>query len=241
MDEFAEPPTEMLLGPVQRPGSIYELIRDDIVHGRLAPNARLKVGELAAAYGTSTNPVREALQQLRGEGFVVISHNRGARVTPIDDDFVRDVMEIEVLIEPHLTRWFVDLATRADIERLEQIQAEIEVLEFADTRRYSDLDTQFHRVFYDRHYNRHALDLWWRHREILGALSRDTHFAVWRGEAIVREHRQLIDCVRRHDADGAAEVVALHVRGSGQHLAEQLRAMRRPFVGPPLRGGAGQP
>jgi DNA-binding GntR family transcriptional regulator len=43
--------------------SVYEMIREDIISARLQPNARLKVADLAAAYGTSANPVREALQQ----------------------------------------------------------------------------------------------------------------------------------------------------------------------------------
>ncbi len=111
--------------------SIYERLRDDIIHGRVKANERLKVAELATRMGTSTNPVREALQQLRGEGFVIMTPNRGARVRPIDEDFVRDICEIEVLIEPALTRWFVGIVTKADIEELERIQAEIEELNFA--------------------------------------------------------------------------------------------------------------
>jgi DNA-binding GntR family transcriptional regulator len=214
-------------GEGDRPATIYELIRDDIVQGRLAPNTRLKVSALAEGYGTSTNPVREALQQLRGEGFVVITPNRGARVRPMDDAFIRDVIEIELLLEPHFTRAFVDIATNDDIERLEHLQLQIEVIGFADTVRYSALDTQFHRIVYDRHYNQHALDIWWKHRDILGALSRHTRFALWRGEAIIAEHRELIACIKRHDADGAAAVVAAHVRGSGKHLTEQIRAMRQ--------------
>src|SRR6201991_5320042 len=82
--------------------SDYELIRDDIVSGRLRANERLKVADLAERHGTSTNPVREALQQLRGEGFVVMEPNRGARVRPIDEEFIRDIYEIEMLIEPAL-------------------------------------------------------------------------------------------------------------------------------------------
>ncbi|HVX81426.1 MAG TPA: GntR family transcriptional regulator [Devosiaceae bacterium] len=226
MDQTAPaPPVE----PARRPGAgatIYERIRDDIVQGRLAPNARLKTSELAHAYGTSTNPVREALQQLRGEGFVVITPNRGARVRAMDDAFVRDVLEIEMLLEPHFTRWFVEIATDEDIARLEALQQRIEETGFDDTVRYSELDTQFHRVFYDRHYNQHALDLWWRHRDVLGALSRHTRFARWREEAIIGEHRALIEAVRRHDVEGAAKIVEAHVRGSGQHLAEQIRARR---------------
>lgn len=224
MDGFADTFPEAKQARGDQSATLYALIRDDIVEGRLAPNTRLKASALAERYGTSTNPVREALQQLRGEGFVVISPNRGARVRPMDDAFVRDILEIEVLIEPHLTRWFVEIATGEDIARLEALQAQIEDLAFADEPRYSDLDTQFHLVFYDRHYNRHAYDLWWRHRAILRALSRNIRFAHWRGEAILKEHRELIDCVRRHDADGAAAIVAEHVRGSGEHLIQQLHA-----------------
>ena len=116
--------------------SVYEMIREDIVSGRLGPNERLKVAELAERYETSTNPVREALQQLRGEGFVLMEPNRGARVRPIDADFVRDIIEIEVLIEPALTRWFVSIAGDSDIIELEAIQAEIEANNFEDRTRH---------------------------------------------------------------------------------------------------------
>ena len=116
-------------------GSIYELIREDIVSGRLAANERLGVAELAERLSTSSNPVREALQQLRGEGFVVVTPNRGARVRPIDQDFVRDIYEIEMLLEPALTRWFVGMVTDADIAELERVQAEIAIADFAIRQR----------------------------------------------------------------------------------------------------------
>ncbi|UJW84925.1 GntR family transcriptional regulator [Devosia sp. SL43] len=210
-----------------QPGTIYELIREDIISGRLEPNARLKVGELATAYGTSTNPVREALQQLRGEGFVMMEANRGARVVAIDEAFVRDIIEIEVLIEPALTRWFVSIVTDADIADLEVAQAAIEALNFADPKQHGELDTRFHQLIYDRHYNRHAADLWWKHREILRAISRRFPTSLSRRMAVLSEHRELIACIRAQNADGAAAVVARHVEGSGRHIIEQMGVARR--------------
>ncbi len=203
--------------------SIYERLRDDIIHGRVKANERLKVAELAARMGTSTNPVREALQQLRGEGFVVMMPNRGARVRPIDEEFVRDICEIEVLIEPALTRWFVGVATRADVDELERIQAEIEALNFSDELKHSNLDMQFHRLMYDRHYNRHAVDLWIRHRQILWAISRGFPTSLSRQSNVLEEHRELIGCIKEQDADGAANAIAKHVGGSGRHIIERMR------------------
>jgi len=204
---------------------VYELIRQDIVEGRLDANERLKIGALAARYGSSTNPVREALQQLRGEGFVVFSHNRGARVRTIDEAFVRNIYEVEMLIEPYLTRWFVGLVGETDIRRLERIQAAIEDLDFVDLALNTRLDTQFHRVLYDRHYNRHVVEMWWKHREILGAISRRFSLSLQRRAAVLREHRMLIECLRAQDADGAARTVAAHVEGAGRHMIEQMRAI----------------
>ena len=227
MSEFkAKPPAGIdPIGASSAGASVYELIREDIIEGRLRANERLIVTELASRHGTSTNPVREALQVLRGEGFVIIAPNRGARVRPIDQDFIRDISEIGVLIEPVLTRWFVGMATPDDIAELERLQALIEENNFADPLRHSELDTAFHTVMYQRHYNRHAAELWWKHREVLRAVGRRFNFTLARRAAVMREHRELIEHVKGQDADKAAETIERHVAGSGRHLVEQMRAL----------------
>jgi DNA-binding GntR family transcriptional regulator len=174
MSEFrARPPIGLEpLGATGEGTSVFELIREEIIEGRLRANERLVVADLAQRHGTSTNPVREALQQLRGEGFVIITPNRGARVRPIDEDFIRDITEVTVLIEPFLVRWFVSMATDEDIRELERIQGLIEDNAFKDPVLHSEIDTAFHTLMYERHYNRHVAQLWWRNREVLRAVTR---------------------------------------------------------------------
>ena len=212
------------------PDSVYVRIRQDVLSGRLSANERLKISSLAERYQTSTNPVREALQQLRGEGLVVFSPNRGARVREIDEDFVRDIYEIETLIEPYLTRWFVGVCTETDIAALEAIQADIIVLNFTDVARHLDLDTQFHRRMYAQHYNRHAVDLWWSHREMLGAISAGHPISLRRQREVLQEHPALIAALKDHDEERAAKVITQHVRGSGKHIIDRLR-VRQPSPG----------
>ena len=53
-------------------------------------NVILVVADLAKRHGTSATPVREVLQLLRGEGFVIFTRTKGARVRPIDRDFIRE-------------------------------------------------------------------------------------------------------------------------------------------------------
>jgi len=221
----AQPPAGIDPTGVSDEGAaVYELIRDDIISGRLSANERLVVSELAQRHGSSGNPVREALQLLRAQGFVVIAHNKGARVRPIDQEFVRDIYEIGVLIEPALTRWFVNMATDEDIATLEELQDEIEANNFADPVLHSELDTQFHTVMYERHYNRLASEIWWKHREVLRAVARRINFTLARRAQVVRDHRELIHLVKSGEADKAAALVAQHVDGSGRHILEQMRA-----------------
>lgn len=226
IDFKAKPPMGIdATGASTEGASVHELIRDDIIEGRLKANERLIVADLAQRHGTSTNPIREALQLLRGEGFVIFTPNRGARVRPIDQDFVRDIYEIGVLIEPALTRWFVaSMATHEDIVELERIQNLIEENNFADQFLHSELDTAFHTVMYQRHYNRHAAELWWKHREVLRAVSRRFNFTLSRRAQVLRDHRELIELIKAGEAEKAAELVGRHVEGSGRHILEQMRA-----------------
>lgn len=227
MTEFSltsDPPADAdRRGP---PSSVYARMREDIIEGRIPGESRLKVRDLARLYDVSTNPVREALQQLRGEGFVVLSPNRGARVRSIDEVFLRDTIEIELLIEPFLTKWFADVATPADIAALSLIQDEIEANGFSDLARNSQLDTRFHGLIYERHPNKRAFDLWWNHREILSAVVCRFPIGISRRAAVIDEHHQVIACLKAHDAAGVEAAMVRHVSGSGQHIMEQMRVYR---------------
>lgn len=226
MAEFkARPPVGIDATGVSEEGAaVYELIRDDIISNRLKANDRLVVAELSGRHGATGNAVREALQLLRSQGFVLMAHNKGARVRPIDEEFVRDIYEIGVLIEPALVRWFVSMATPADIAHLEGIQDEIEANDFADPVLHSELDTQFHTLMYERHYNHLTAELWWKHREVLRAVTRRFSFTLARRAQVMRDHRELIQWIKEGDADKAAALIAQHVEGSGRHILEQMRA-----------------
>lgn len=203
---------------------LYETIRDDIIAGRLKPNERLVVADLAKKHGTSTNPIREVLQLLRGEGYVVFSPNRGARVRPIDEEFIRNIYEISALIEPELARWFVGMATDRDVRELERIQALIEQNNFADPLLHNDLDIQFHTVMYERHYNRQAVEIWWKYRVVLWVVPQKFTVTLARRSQILRDHRDLIQLIKNGDAETAAAVMGRHVEGASRHLREHMRA-----------------
>ena len=83
-------------------GRLQQLLREEILDGRIPAGSRLKVSDIIARFGTSTNPAREALQGLEGEGLVIITPNRGARVRLINEDLVRNIFDIRALLEPYI-------------------------------------------------------------------------------------------------------------------------------------------
>lgn len=203
---------------------LRDLIRTDIVVGHLAPGTRLKIADLAARYDTSAIPVREALQQLQGEGIVTFVANRGASVRVIDADFIRDIHEIRALIEPFLIRWFVRHHREDEMAALEALQREYDA-EVAAGRldRTHDLNRAFHGICYDGHYNREALVTAHRHTDLIGALFNRFPRSRARCQAISREHWDIIAAVRKQDKDAAARLMGEHVRRAGRHMIETMQ------------------
>ena len=95
-------------------------LRRDIIAGFFQLGTWLKTEHLAARYGVSANPVREALWRLQGEGYVVAYPNQGARVRVVNDDLVRNIFEIREALEPIFMRRFDQRVTASDVARLRE-------------------------------------------------------------------------------------------------------------------------
>lgn len=207
---------------------LRDLIRMDIVSGRLKPGMRLKIAELAARYETSGVPVREALQQLQGEGLVTFVANRGASVRAIDANFLRDIHEVRALIEPFLVQWFVRNHGEDELVALEAKQREYDAAVAAgELARTHDLNRAFHAICYDGHYNEEALHIAYRHTDLIGALGERFPRSRARCLAISREHWAIIGAIKEQNEGLASRLMHEHVRRAGQHMIETVQGTPR--------------
>ena len=119
--------------------------RDRILSGAYAPGSALRQDSLAAEFGTSKIPVREALVQLQSEGLVDIFPNRGFQVRPLAGSELEEVFRLRLQIEPFAVALGAKLATAADHraarDALEQLNAAAAAREFAASGR---LNRAFH-------------------------------------------------------------------------------------------------
>ena len=92
-------------------GRVFHKIRNDILNGRYKEHEELKEIRIGKELGVSRTPVREALRQLELEGLVQIIPNRGAFVTGIQENDVRDIYAIRALLEGLCARWATERIT----------------------------------------------------------------------------------------------------------------------------------
>lgn len=211
--------------PRDAESSLYESVLTDISNGVLEGGQRLKVAELARRYGVSTSPVREVLRRLQGEGFVDISPNRGATIRKADANTIQNVFEILQLLEPYFVAWFAEFAPTELIDRMQLIQEQIELEENPDLATFRKLDFDFHSQISARHYNRQAHEMWMNLRRALNVHGARLSIKPARFEAILKEHRELIDAFRANDVERAVSVINQHIDGSYTQMSQQMRVL----------------
>src|SRR4029453_10715651 len=80
--------------------SVTESLRTAIIAGTLEEGTLYSAPALAAAFGVSATPVREAMMDLTREGLVETVKNKGFRITTMSDRELDELTEIRLLIEP---------------------------------------------------------------------------------------------------------------------------------------------
>src|SRR5690606_12460740 len=82
---------------------LYRMLWDRIVRGDLVPGTRLSEVDIAAVYGTSRQPVREAFIKLAEASLIEVRPQRGSYVRRIDPaavmsaQFVREAVEADIV------------------------------------------------------------------------------------------------------------------------------------------------
>lgn len=77
----------------------YQLLREDIVHGKFEPGEKLGIEFLKRTYEVGATPLREALYQLSADGFVQVQGQRGFRVADMSLEELADITDLRVVLE----------------------------------------------------------------------------------------------------------------------------------------------
>ena len=205
--------------------AVGDRIRDDIVAGALPFGSRITLELLASRYAVGHMPVREALRELQGEGLVVLTPNRGARVRAVDMEFVRNIFDLRIAIEAMLARRAAERIDARQIAKLEEIEARFEAMAaLRDFRTLLAINREFHAVINDAAGNPEAAGVLDRHRRLIAALWNLHGYGEDRPAGVISDHRHIISALAAHDADVAASLAMAHAAKAKQELIARMLA-----------------
>lgn len=200
---------------------VYEALKDDIFEFRLLPGDKFSEGDVGTRLEASRTPVREALYRLQREGYVEVLFRSGWRVKPLDFEQIEDLYDLRITLEKAAIHKICALPEEPSaIRTLTAIWNPDHPSERAVGSTVRALDESFHCDLVAAAGNREMTRI---HREIsdrLRIIRRLDFTRNDRVDATYVEHAQILDAIRRGDAQTAADDLARHIRISQKAVKE---------------------
>lgn len=214
--------------------AVVDRLREQILSNAYPSGTQLRQDALAASFGVSRIPVREALFQLEAEGLVQMVPHKGAVVTELSPEEINDVFDLRVLLETRLFRDSIERLTDADFAAIDAIQARFETaIRERDLAQWGVLNQALHAALYARAALPQTSAVV---ATLLQKSDRYTRVQLSSDAArrrAAREHAELVALARERRVEEACSFLAEHVEAV---RADLLRMMRRP--GASARTGA---
>ena len=203
---------------------VAERLRARIFAHDLAPGAWVDEQAIAAEFGISRTPLREALKVLAAEGLVELKPRRGCYVADLSEEDLDDIFPVMALLEGRCAQEAAARASDADLERLAAIHAELERhAAEGDADRFFEANQRFHDALQDLAGNRWLTQLITETRQFIKLTRRDSLNLQGRLKQSLTEHRAILAAVQRRDAEGAGRLMHDHLL-SGRAALAKLRS-----------------
>lgn len=197
----------------------YEVIKESILAGSFAPGQRLRQEALADAIGVSRIPVRSALMQLEAEGLVSYDARRGAVVTSLTADEVREIYRLREVLESYALRRTAGNLTKDRIKRLRRLADELD--RHAEGAGFIDARVEFYRELYDAQANPKLVELVETLRASVGRYLLSARVSSGKHAS----HRALIDALASGNLDKALAWLHEHMATVSKGVEELAAAM----------------
>jgi DNA-binding GntR family transcriptional regulator len=214
-------------GPVKLQGQrAAELLRAEVLDGKLLPGSRVRQEELAARLGLSRIPIREALRQLEAEGLVVVVPNSGAWIAQVNLRECMEIYKIRERLEPMALAESLEHMSDRDIQELEELVVAVE--KSTSVEEFLRLDREFHLTSYKRS------PLPMLQTMIAGFWNKTQHYrrayTMTIGGAnrwiINAEHRLMLEAIRNRDAEDVERLLQSHIRRTRVQLGRNSELFR---------------
>jgi DNA-binding GntR family transcriptional regulator len=195
-------------------------LRALIQSGELKPMARLNEGALAARFGISRTPLREAIKILATEGLLDLLPNRGARVASISLAEIEEMAEVIAGLEATAGELACRMATADEIEAIASLHARmVDAYRRQDAPSYFEINRTIHESIMSAAGNATLESIY---SNLSGRIQRARYAAhttpeQWR--KALDDHEAMVELLRRRDGEALGRLMRDHVRSKKQVIA----------------------
>jgi len=207
--------------PVSTADLVTEALRTAIWQGKLKSNQPLRQDKIAAEFGVSKIPIREALFQLKAEGLVTTMFNRGLAVSELSPAEIEEIYTMRIALETVALQRAISSLTKADFVHAVGLITIAD--EEQDPAQWVVLDWEFHATLYRAANMPHLIETI---RMLYINVSR--YIAIYLAELDYQaqsqhDHRVLLKACRKRDIDKAVACHTQHLKAASERLISFLR------------------
>ncbi|ADE87093.1 GntR family transcriptional regulator [Rhodobacter capsulatus] len=195
------------------PQLIADEIARRIIRGELSAGERLRQDYVAAEFGVSHVPVREALLKLAARGLVVSQHNKGVQVAPLDPLAQRELKLMRLALEPLTLLHSVPHLTPAQVREADRLREACD--QAPDIYTWEEMNRAFHMQIYEACEMPRLLETVENMQNLAARYILVHYRSRWRPR-IDTDHHGIIAAIRRRDAKGAAAILERHLQRLSQ-------------------------
>jgi len=211
----------------------YQRIKKDIIYGKLEPSTKLKLDILKDQYETSRPTLRETLNRLASEGFVLAEEQRGFFVKPVSKNDFKEITNLRVLLESNALKLSVQ---NGDTDWEGNLVAAHHKLHTIEKRRLGNdkpqrelnaiFDFEFHLALIGACENKNLLDL---HAIIFDKYIRYQMLDItYRGIQAIEEHKAIFESSLDRDFNKATKLLKNHIENGLEHVLQN--SINHPMV-----------
>ena len=207
--------------------SIFKKIKYDIVLGNLKPNQRLKLKLLQKEYNVSISILREVLNRLCGDGFIIYKVQKGFFVSPISKEDLHEIANLRIILETHALEISIknkDYEWEAELlgayHKLNHAENELEKNNLNAKSLWTKYDAEFHQMLIKKC---NSLNLIRIHEVIFDKYLRYQLLILkYRGKDSIKEHKDLLDYSLISNIQKAQNTLRDHIKKGVDYASSNL-------------------
>ena len=207
--------------------NIFKKIKYDIVFGNLEPDQKLKLNLLQTEYNVSISILREVLNRLCGDGFIIYKVQKGFFVSPISKKDLYEIADLRITLETHALEISIknkDYEWEAELlgayHKLNHAENELEKNNLNAKSLWTKYDAEFHQMLIKKC---NSLNLIRIHEVIFDKYLRYQLLILkYRGKDSIKEHRDLLDYSLISNIQKAQNTLRDHIKKGVDYASSNL-------------------